>query len=276
MPLVPKGFPSLTARTCSGRVPAVQSGVTFYLREVVLNAAMALPLVQRLAQRRHSTGINNDPSRAREVFEYLHGEVPVADRDVLEIGPGQTLRVLEYALDGGARSCTAVDVIDYFAAAPEQRGRVRLVIYDGSTLPVPDSSVDVIFSYNAFEHLRHPRVTVSECRRVLRPGGHLVCQVDLRDHYTSDEAKLADHLAHPTWLWNAMKWNRSAFTNRMRYAEWLQLLTASGFEITRTVPHRSAVLEREYRTGRFPARLSEDDVAITSFRATLRASGASR
>jgi ubiquinone/menaquinone biosynthesis C-methylase UbiE len=42
-------------------------------------------------------------------------------------------------------------------------------------LPIPDDSVDVVFVGNVIEHLPHsPRRFMSDIRRVLRPGGHLV------------------------------------------------------------------------------------------------------
>src|SRR4051812_9622875 len=85
------------------------------VKELAHNALMALPAVRRLVQRWHSTGINNDPIAAREPYAFFTEPAPVAGRDVLEIGPGQTMRVLQYALEDGARSATAVDIENYFA-----------------------------------------------------------------------------------------------------------------------------------------------------------------
>jgi SAM-dependent methyltransferase len=239
------------------------------LKEIAQNALMAIPAVRRFAQRFHSTGLNNDPTESRHAFDFLSGGEALAGLDVLEIGPGQTMRVLQYALDAGARSCTAVDIVDYLEEKRADFGRIRFEIYDGRNLPIPNSSVDRIWSFDVFEHLRHPEQVVRECHRVLRAGGRMVCQVDVRDHYVMDETRLADHLRYPRWAWNAMTWNRSAFTNRLRYSDWLELFRRVGFRISDAQPHASDVLRRERARKAYLHRFSEDDVATTSFRAWL-------
>jgi hypothetical protein len=91
----------------------------------------------------------------------------------------------------------------------------------------------------------------------------------LCDHYTSDEARYADHLRYPGWLWNAMTWHRTAFTNRLRYSEWLRLFRAAGFDVRAATPHVSDVLRRAWARRRDLQRYSLEDAATTSFRAVL-------
>ena len=74
---------------------------------------MGLPPVSKLAQRYHSTGINADPEMVSRVFGLYSRFVAVQGKDILEIGPGQTLEVLKRARAEGARSCVAIDVVDY-------------------------------------------------------------------------------------------------------------------------------------------------------------------
>jgi ubiquinone/menaquinone biosynthesis C-methylase UbiE len=50
---------------------------------------------------------------------------------------------------------------------------VSFVAADAASLPLPDESFDVVYSYNTFEHIPRPDAAVSEATRVLRPGGHL-------------------------------------------------------------------------------------------------------
>jgi SAM-dependent methyltransferase len=45
----------------------------------------------------------------------------------------------------------------------------------GEQMPFPDSSFDVIFSFQVLEHVRDPRRVLSESWRVLKPGGILYC-----------------------------------------------------------------------------------------------------
>lgn len=51
------------------------------------------------------------------------------------------------------------------------------------SLPVPDSSLDVIFCSEVLEHLSHAQLEVGlrEMRRALRPGGHLIGSVPFNE-----------------------------------------------------------------------------------------------
>ncbi|HEX3467489.1 MAG TPA: class I SAM-dependent methyltransferase [Candidatus Elarobacter sp.] len=93
----------------------------------------------------------------------------------LEIGPGDC--GLSFAL---ARRCAyvhAVDVSDGVCDVAAQPPNFALHLSDGTSIPLPDESVDLAFSDQLMEHL-HPddaRDQLREIRRVLRPGGIYVC-----------------------------------------------------------------------------------------------------
>jgi SAM-dependent methyltransferase len=202
--------------------------------EIVQNALMGIPVVARFAGRYHSTGLSADRAMARKVFELYCRFQAVAGKDVLEIGPGQTLEVLEEALSSGARSCAAVDVAEYVKADHPMRTRIDYRLYDGKRLPFASARFDCIWSHTAFEHLRHPTVTVMECFCVLRPGGCMVALIDLGDHSfygrkSSSPVDLFHCLRYPEWLWTLMRWNRSSYVNRVRKSQWKRLFEEAGF-----------------------------------------------
>jgi hypothetical protein len=87
---------------------------------------------------------------------------------------------------------------------------------------------------------------------VLRPGGVFVSSIDLRDHFHTERHLHAEHLRYPAWLWNAMTWNRSVFTSRLRWSDWRQLLHEQEFELQLCEPEQCEVLTGVY--GRHPAR----------------------
>lgn len=195
---------------------------------------MGLPPVSKLAQRYHSTGINADPEMVSRVFGLYSRFVVVQGKDILEIGPGQTLEVLKRARAEGARSCVAIDVVDYRSPARAKEQSITCVIYGGREVPFESDRFDVIWSYTAFEHFRYPVFTIKECFRILRPGGRLVALIDLGDHsfYGAGAASptgLFDCLRYPEWLWNLMRWNRSTYVNRLRRSDWRRLFAQAGF-----------------------------------------------
>jgi SAM-dependent methyltransferase len=59
-------------------------------------------------------------------------------------------------------------------AADSASGNADIVFYDGLTLPFPDATFDVVYSFQTFEHIQRIDVTFAEIARVLRPGGALI------------------------------------------------------------------------------------------------------
>jgi ubiquinone/menaquinone biosynthesis C-methylase UbiE len=47
----------------------------------------------------------------------------------------------------------------------------EFLLFDGRTIPLPDSSVDRVLSFHAFHHAPHPLAILEEISRVLKPGG---------------------------------------------------------------------------------------------------------
>ncbi|MDW5615075.1 class I SAM-dependent methyltransferase [Mycolicibacterium sp. D5.8-2] len=71
---------------------------------------------------------------------------------------------------------TGIDVRDEFIAAAKQFASVHQASADftlgvGERLPFEDESFDAILSFDVLEHVQNIESTMSECRRVLKPGG---------------------------------------------------------------------------------------------------------
>lgn len=106
-----------------------------------------------------------DQLRAAEL-EMVLPEIRPSAR-VLEFGAGTGIQAKAMA-DRGF-DVVAIDLAD----SAYSDDRVYPVIdYDGRTIPLPDASVDVIFSSNVLEHVEDfPRIA-AEFRRITRPGGY--------------------------------------------------------------------------------------------------------
>lgn len=236
--------------------------------EIAQNLLMGFEPIAKLAHRHHSTGVNADPLKAREVFERYKRFLPVSGKDILEIGPGHTLEVLAQAKVDGAKSCTAIDIVDYRSSDQAGFEDIKFIRYDGRTIPLSSASNDLIWSHTVFEHLRFPGQTVKECFRVLRPGGSLIALIDLGDHafygaVQPQPDKVFDCLRYPEWLWNLMRWNRSSYTNRLRKSGWIKLFKETGFVVRHEESQKSASIADALPSLPYLHRFSYED-AVTN------------
>lgn len=110
----------------------------------------------------------------------------------LATGYGRTARAMLAAARGPVR-IHAVDAAANLDDDLLHDERVRSVMADlDEPLPFPDASLDRVVSVNVAEHLADPQAHVTDCFRVLRPGGLLVLAHSDWDTtlFTSDDEAL--------------------------------------------------------------------------------------
>jgi SAM-dependent methyltransferase len=126
------------------------------------------------------TGERTIPGLAEENYWFRRHEVVYqrlaarcAGLDVLEAGPGEG-----YGADliaGIARQVIGVDYDESAVAHIRARyPRVQMHLGNLAELPLADASVDVVVNFQVIEHLWDQGQFVTECLRVLRPGGVLL------------------------------------------------------------------------------------------------------
>jgi SAM-dependent methyltransferase len=105
--------------------------------------------------------------------------------DLLDLGcaSGELARHLAAA---GYRvtGCDIAPQMLRLAAAADPRGQVRWVKLDPGwrALPFETGSLDAVIASSVLEYLADPATVLSECARVLRPGGTLLCTVPDQTH----------------------------------------------------------------------------------------------
>ena len=93
----------------------------------------------------------------------------------LEVGPGDCALSIEVA--GSVKQVYGVDVSDTITSRRDVPTNFRLVLSDGSNIPVPPQSVHVAYSNQLMEHL-HPHDAFEQLGSIyqaLAPGGIYVC-----------------------------------------------------------------------------------------------------
>ncbi len=94
---------------------------------------------------------------------------------VLEIGPGDC--ALSFALAKQVRQVYGLDVSETITQSGSLPSNFKLILSDGTSVPLPPESVDVAYSNQLMEHL-HPDDALEQLEgicRALRPGGVYIC-----------------------------------------------------------------------------------------------------
>ena len=167
------------------------------------------------------TGERTVPGLAEENYWFRRHEVVYRrllercrGRDVLEAGCGEG-----YGADLIADVAASVIGLDYDeSAVAHVRARYpRVDMRHGNlaNLPLPDGSVDVVVNFQVIEHLWDQGQFVSECARVLRPGGVLLMSTPNRITFSPGR----DTPVNPF------------HTRELNAAEMTELLESAGFDI---------------------------------------------
>ncbi len=112
-------------------------------------------------------------------FEHFHRYCLARDlcagRDVLDVASGEGYGAA--LLAGVARSVVGVEIDPasvLHASRAYPAGNLRFAAGDATALPLADSCIDVVASFETLEHLGDQEGFLREVKRVLRPGGLLL------------------------------------------------------------------------------------------------------
>jgi len=157
---------------------------------------------------------------------------------VLEIGPGNSLGLAALMCKLGAQKVYAIDVSNFVnwtltkGVFKKLKVDPRNVTYISNApvenIPLPSSSVDIVYSFAVLEHVRDPQKAIAEIYRVLRNRGKTIHFIDLKDHIWKEPLGF---LKIPPCLWklNYVTNSVGPYTNRLRAKHWKLLFKKCGF-----------------------------------------------
>src|SRR5688500_17070050 len=90
----------------------------------------------------------------------------------LELPPSG--RLLDYGCADMPYRYMFPPTVEYVGADLPGNPKSTIVLNPDTTVPVPDSSFDVVVSTQVLEHVGDPALYLAECFRVLKPGGRLL------------------------------------------------------------------------------------------------------
>ena len=73
--------------------------------------------------------------------------------------------------------CYGVDLSEYSGSMCPDVEVKKKVDLENDSWPFPDNNFDIIYNKSLMEHLRNPDVFLQEARRVLKPGGKIICLI---------------------------------------------------------------------------------------------------
>jgi len=120
------------------------------------------------------------------VIETIEKLFPIAGMRILEVGAGTGRDSAELAKKGAF-----VQVLDFADSSlrivselksRENLTHLRLVRGDAFQSPFPDGTFDLVFHQGLAEHFRDPLPLLKENYRILKPGGHCLCDVPQTVH----------------------------------------------------------------------------------------------
>ncbi len=139
--------------------------------------------------------------------------------------------VLDIGCGGGGKTCyyatfrpskiIGIDIVPHYAeegnAFAREKGLADIASFmtgDASQMPFDDASFDTIIMNDAMEHVDQPELTLAECFRVLKPGGHLY--INFPPYYHPYGAHLSDAIGIP--------WVHSLFSEAAMIAAYKELV----------------------------------------------------
>lgn len=131
------------------------------------------------------------------VFRYRFAAQYVRQRDVLDIacGEGYGAAALRQA---GARSIVGIDISRQAVEHAIEHYGLDARVGGAELISLADHSVDVVVSFETIEHVSAPARFVSECARVLRPGGTLIVSTPNKTIYDIDAPDNPYHVSELT------------------------------------------------------------------------------
>lgn len=117
------------------------------------------------------------------VYRYRFAARFVNDKRVVDVACGEGYGTHSLSL-AGARSVIGFDISPEACKHAQLKYGVDARCTDATVLPIPDSSVDLVVSFETIEHLSNPADFIRECARVLHPAGSLVISTPNRVVYS--------------------------------------------------------------------------------------------
>jgi ubiquinone/menaquinone biosynthesis C-methylase UbiE len=135
---------------------------------------------------------------------------------LLDLGCFTGGRLVAWAEMFGIADPVGIDISPIFAEAGEKfaqsRGiNARFLVGYGERLPLESGTVDIIASYDVLEHVQDVARTLSECHRVLKPGGLLLAAFPPYFHPSETHLGFVSRVPALQWFFSGRTLTRALY-----------------------------------------------------------------
>jgi arsenite methyltransferase len=157
---------------------------------------------------------------------------------VLDIGSGLGFPLLEVAMRLG-NSCKLFGIDPWEAAVERIRTKIKtyeitnveIIIGVAEKIPLPDNSIDLIFSNNGLNNINDIKSVLSECRRISRTGSQLIFTYNTDQTMVEFYGVLEEILLEKNMTNEIRLMKEHIYKKRKPVEEFVQLLNDFGFGI---------------------------------------------
>lgn len=182
-------------------------------------------------------------------------KISLKDKTVLELGPGNSYINAYNFLAHGAKEVVLVDKFPRIIKTKQQKKyfddelefiskkygknpvfiedlcKTRIEFISKELAETNLENIDFIFSNNVLEHLKFIEENVAYMSKILKQGGYMYHNIDLRDHYNFNKPFLFYKYEDSAWNKYYTKEGIS-YTNRLRYSDFIDLFEKYRFKIS--------------------------------------------
>lgn len=182
-------------------------------------------------------------------------KISLKDKTVLELGPGNSYINAYNFLMHESKKVVLVDKFPRIAKTKQQKKyfddelkfiskkycknpvfikddlcKERIEFVSKELTEINLENIDFIFSNNVLEHLKFIEENIAYMSNILKQGGYMYHNIDLRDHYNFNKPFL--FYKYEDSAWDKYYTNEGiSYTNRLRYGDFINLFEKYGFKI---------------------------------------------
>jgi len=204
---------------------------------------------------------SSNPQSLDDVFNdmlnlFKKHNIPIEKSTIVEIGPGNSNILAYNFLMLGAKKVILIDKYPRVINSGKQReyfkNEIKYIkekynkspsfitndLVDQNILEhiplelteVTIENVDIIYSNNVLEHVKNVDLNIKSMAHILKSGGYLYHNIDLRDHYNFNKPFLFYKYEDPIWQ-KYLTREGVSYTNRLRYDDFIRMFKENGFEV---------------------------------------------